>query len=141
MFKFLKKNKAISIIFVLMIMVSCIYFNIVKSVSSKRNGICIVLDAGHGGRDGGCVGVNGSVEKDLNLKYTLKLKEKLVGYGYKIALTRASDDGLYDPLVGNKKVSDMNARMKKIKEALELPLFFLHSLFRRRRKICHRIYG
>ena len=99
-----------------MILVSCLYFNVVKAVSSKRNGICIVLDAGHGGRDGGCVGVNGSVEKDLNLKYTLKLKEKLVGYGYKIVLTRNNDDGLYSPLATNKKVSDMNVRMKKIKE-------------------------
>lgn len=117
MFNFLKKFKAISIIFILMIMVSCLYFNIVKSVSSKRNGICIVLDAGHGGRDGGCIGINGSVEKDLNLEYTLKLKEKLVGYGYKIVLTRNNDDGLYSPLATNKKVSDMNVRMKKIKEA------------------------
>lgn len=117
MFKILKKCKSIYVIFILILIVSCLYFNIVKSVSSKRNGICIVLDAGHGGRDGGCVGINGSVEKDLNLKYTLKLKEKLVGYGYKIVLTRANDNGLYNPLVGNKKVSDMNARMKKIKEA------------------------
>ena len=117
MFKILKKCKSIYVIFILILLLSCLYFNIVKSVSSKRNGICIVLDAGHGGRDGGCVGINGSVEKDLNLKYTLKLKEKLVGYGYKIVLTRANDNGLYNPLVGNKKVSDMNARMKKIKEA------------------------
>ena len=38
-----------------------------KSSVSKYNGITIVLDAGHGGRDGGCIGVNGSVEKNLNL--------------------------------------------------------------------------
>ncbi len=117
MFKFLKNYKAISIIFVLMFMVSCLYFNIVKLVSSRANGICIVLDAGHGGRDGGCVGVNGSVEKDLNLKYTLKLKDKLVAYGYKVVLTRGDDCGLYDPFADNKKISDMNARMGIIKMA------------------------
>ena len=117
MLKFLSKYRAVCVVFVLLLMISCVYFNIVKTVSSKSNGICIVLDAGHGGRDGGCVGANGSVEKDLNLKYTLKLKEKLVQYGYKVVLTRSDDNGLYSPLATNKKVSDMNVRMTKIKEA------------------------
>ena len=97
-------------------MISGLYFNIVRSVQSKYNGIVIVLDAGHGGRDGGCVGVNGSVEKELNLKYTLRLKEKLTKLGYRIVLTRTSDDGLYSPLATNKKISDMNARMEAIKK-------------------------
>jgi len=40
-----------------------------------------------------------------------------VAYGYKIILTRASDDGLYSPMATNKKLSDMNKRMEIIKKA------------------------
>ena len=117
MLKFLKKYKTFCVVCVLLLLISCIYFNIVKTASSKSNIICIVLDAGHGGRDGGCIGVNGSVEKYLNLKYTLKLKEKLMQHDYKIILTRSNDAGLYNPFSSNKKVSDMNARMDIIKKA------------------------
>lgn len=116
MVKIFRKNKLLILIFVLIIVTTSVYFNIVKMSSAKYNGITIVLDAGHGGRDGGCVGVNGSVEKELNLKYTLDLKEKLVKQGYKIVLTRSSDEGLYSPIASNKKISDMNARMEKIKQ-------------------------
>ncbi len=101
----------------LIIVISTIYLGVVKSSSDRYNGITIVLDAGHGGRDGGCVGVNGSVEKELNLKYTLALKEKLIEQGYKVVLTRSGDEGLYSPFATNKKISDMNVRMERIKKA------------------------
>lgn len=116
MYKIVKKYKAILIVFLLIVLVSSIYFKIAKQTSSRFNDVTIVLDAGHGGRDGGCVGVSGSVEKELNLKYVLSLKEKLVKYGYKVVLTRATDDGLYSPIASNKKISDMNARMEIIKK-------------------------
>jgi N-acetylmuramoyl-L-alanine amidase len=82
---------------------------------SKFNGIKIVLDAGHGGRDGGSVGVNGTIEKNINLEYTLELKDKLIENGYMVELTRKDDSGLYSSFDKNKKQSDMNNRFKIIK--------------------------
>jgi len=84
---------------------------------SKTNGITIVLDAGHGGRDGGSVGVNGTIEKEINLEYVLLLKDKLIQNGYTVVLTRKNDDGLYSATAKNKKQSDMNERMKIIERA------------------------
>lgn len=97
--------------------VSACYSKIVEISASKFNGITIVIDAGHGGRDGGSVGINGTVEKEINLEYAICLKNKLVENGYRVVMTRTSDEGLYSPLAKNKKQSDMNARMKIIKQA------------------------
>ena len=63
------------------------------------------------------MGVNGTIEKDINLEYTLALKEKLVASGYRVVLTRKNDDGLYSATAKNKKLSDMNERMGIIKKA------------------------
>lgn len=100
-----------------MFLLSFAFSHIVAVSKASYNGITIVLDAGHGGRDGGSVGVNGTIEKEINLKYTLALKEKLVEAGYRVELTRKTDDGLYLESAKNKKMSDMNARMNIIKRA------------------------
>lgn len=96
---------------------STFYAEIVIKSVANFNGYTIVLDAGHGGRDGGSIGANGTIEKEINLEYTLALKEKLVASGYKVVLTRKNDDGLYSNTAKNKKLSDMNERMRIIKEA------------------------
>lgn len=101
----------------IMFLLTFAFSHIVAVSASGYNGITIVLDAGHGGRDGGSVGVNGTIEKEINLKYTLALKEKLVSAGYRVELTRKKDDGLYLESAKNKKMSDLNARMEIIKRA------------------------
>jgi len=78
----------------------------------------IVLDAGHGGEDGGAVSSAGLVEKDVNLRLTLFLRDLLVANGVKVILTRDSDTLLYDKSVdyhGRKKALDLAAR-KRIAE-------------------------
>lgn len=51
----------------------------------------VILDAGHGGPDGGANGVNGVHEKDLNLAMVLLLAELFRGEGVEVILTRADD--------------------------------------------------
>lgn len=74
----------------------------------------IILDAGHGGMDGGCVAYNGKLEKDVNLSVTLILKDYFESFGYSVELTRDSDKAIYDDGVeglSNKKKSDMKNRL------------------------------
>lgn len=117
----IKENKFAILSFfvcvVFMFSISFAYYGMVENWVSLHNGITIVLDAGHGGRDGGSIGVNGSIEKDLNLEYTLALRDKLVKAGYKVVLTRKNDEGLYSPLAKNKKQSEMKERLRVIKQA------------------------
>ncbi len=52
----------------------------------------VVLDAGHGGADGGARGINGTVEKTITLLFALELKKKLEETDrYKVVLTRDAD--------------------------------------------------
>ena len=82
--------------------------------ASTRGGITIVIDAGHGGEDGGCEG-NGLVEKNLNLDISLQLAELLRKAGVNVVLTRETDILLYDinsDYKGQKKAQDVRKRLE-----------------------------
>lgn len=72
----------------------------------------ILIDPGHGGFDGGAVSPGGIVEKDINLKISLKLREKLEKAGYKVFLTREDDRALCEnnKKIRNKKRIDLDKR-------------------------------
>lgn len=114
----LKKKVFISLILIAIFIcgTSATYFS-VKTSNSPKSSYTIVIDAGHGGRDGGSVGKNGTIEKEINLKYAKALEKKLTTLGYNVVLTRKNDDGLYDENAKNKKLSDMQARLKIIEKA------------------------
>lgn len=84
--------------------------------TSKEEKPCVVIDAGHGGADPGKVSVDGSLEKDINLKIALKLQKFLQMQDVDAILTRDSDAGLYDENASNKKVQDMKNRVAIIEE-------------------------
>ena len=76
----------------------------------------VVIDAGHGGDDPGKIGINGSLEKDINLNIVKKLAGYLEAEGVQVVLTRDTEEGLYDAHASNKKVQDMKRRIEKIEE-------------------------
>lgn len=88
----------------------------VFSVNTNKS-FCVVLDAGHGSPDGGAVGINGTEEKDINLKIVLKLREILESRGINVILTRSGDSGIYDSdakTIHEMKLSDMRNRLSII---------------------------
>ena len=78
---------------------------------------CVVLDAGHGGIDPGKIGVNNALEKDINLRITLLVKEYLEAQDVQVIMTRETAEGLYDENASNKKVQDMKRRIEIIEQA------------------------
>lgn len=77
----------------------------------------VVVDAGHGEPDGGAVGVNGTIEKDINLEISLKLQEVLEKRGVRVIMTRKDDNSICDSsakTLHEKKVSDMHNRLEII---------------------------
>ena len=74
----------------------------------------ILIDPGHGGIDGGAKSKNGTIEADINLQISLKLKEELECKGYKVFLTRQDNSSLDDSgkTIREKKRSDLKNRCK-----------------------------
>ncbi|NLK74365.1 MAG: N-acetylmuramoyl-L-alanine amidase [Clostridiales bacterium] len=82
--------------------------------NNKRDPVVIVIDPGHGGRDPGKVGVNNSLEKDINLSIALKLRDLLEANDVTVIMTREEDVGLYSESDTNKKRADLNKRIEII---------------------------
>lgn len=80
-----------------------------KNVSEDKT--TVVIDVGHGGADPGKVGINGALEKDVNLSVALYLKELLVQNDINVILTRDADKGLYTEEDRNKKNADLKNRV------------------------------
>lgn len=97
-----RNNKLISILIVIIVaMISFIGVNISLSneamntnkklqLGNKK----ILIDAGHGGMDGGTSSQNGTIEKNINLSIATKLKVSLQNLGYEVVMTREDDNGL-----------------------------------------------
>ena len=87
-----------------------IYFGMTRETTSPSTEYGIVIDAGHGGDDGGAVGKSGVSESYLNLQYAKELQTLCVKAGFDVVMTRKDMNGLYSPLAGNKKRSEMQKR-------------------------------
>lgn len=73
----------------------------------------VVLDAGHGGFDPGKIGVDGSLEKEINLQIAKRLKAYLEAEGVEVCMTREDDRGLYAERDSSKKMADMKKPLQK----------------------------
>ena len=88
---------------------------------------CIVVDVGHGGFDSGKIGVNGELEKDINLQIALKLRDVLEKNGISVVMTREEDKGLYDSDASNKKAQDLQKRCDLINDSKPILTVSIHQ--------------
>ena len=73
----------------------------------------VIIDAGHGGEDGGALSADGLCEKDINLDIAKKLCQFMTLSDYKVIMTRDDDRLLYDKgTTGGKKHQDISNRIK-----------------------------
>ena len=90
----------------------------------------VIIDAGHGGVDGGAVSATGIVEKHLNLSIALKLKMICELSGYSVIMTREDDISIHDPeavTVKAQKTSDLHNRLKIADEHPDAILVSIHQ--------------
>ena len=84
--------------------------------SGEKKKYIVCVDPGHGGTDPGKVGINGQLEKDINLAIAKKLKTYLEASDVTVVLTRDKDMGLYSSGDAHKKMADMRKRCQLIEE-------------------------
>ena len=101
-----------------------------RSVGSFSTELRVVIDAGHGGIDGGVSGVSTKVkERDINLAVSFLLEEELTAMGFAVTLTRTTDEGLYDTTAKGFKKRDMQRRKEIIEEAMPQMVISIHQNF------------
>lgn len=84
--------------------------------SGEKKKYIVCVDPGHGGTDPGKVGINGQLEKDINLAIAKKLKTYLEASDVTVVLTRDKDMGIYSSGDAHKKMADMRKRCQLIEE-------------------------
>lgn len=90
----------------------------------------IVLDAGHGGADGGAVSADGTPEDDINLAIVLRLRDLFALMGCQTVLTRTGEASLADPdsaTLRQEKVSDTKNRVTLINSVANGCLISIHQ--------------
>lgn len=109
-------------------------FSINKDVSTSKNSTnyqpIIIIDAGHGGFDGGAVAEDGTIEKDINLSISKYLQEYLTFLGFKTIMTRENDASIEDEglqTIRERKSSDLHNRMKIMEETENALFISIHQ--------------
>ena len=93
-------------------------------------GPTLILDAGHGGEDGGAVSASGSEESEINLAIVLKLESLMAFLGVPTVLTRREDISLHEEgcqTLREKKTSDLQHRVSIVSETANAMLISVHQ--------------
>lgn len=90
---------------------------------------CIVIDAGHGGVDGGATSCTGVLESQINLEIALRLEDLMHLLGYKTVMIRRTDISVYTKgeTIAAKKVSDLKERVRIVNDTEGAVLVSIHQ--------------
>lgn len=90
---------------------------------------CIVIDAGHGGIDGGATSCTGKLESTFNLEIALRLRDLLHFLGYETKMIRTADISVYreGETIAQKKISDLKERVRMVNEIENALLLSIHQ--------------
>ena len=90
----------------------------------------VIVDAGHGGFDGGTVAEDGTVEKEINLSIAKRLCALLQCAGLRTVMTRTGDDSIHDPSCSSvrmQKISDIRNRLHIMEETEDSVFVSIHQ--------------
>jgi N-acetylmuramoyl-L-alanine amidase len=91
--------------------------------------LCVVIDPGHGGEDGGAVSCTGISESSFNLDISLRLNDLLHLLGIDTVMTRDTDRSIHTQgdTIAARKVSDLKERVKLANSANAVILVSIHQ--------------
>ena len=94
-----------------------------------KNRKCVIIDAGHGGVDGGAISCSGVLESMLNLEIATRLNDLLHLLGISTQMIRMDDRSVYTAgeTIAAKKVSDLKERVRIVNNANDAILISIHQ--------------
>ena len=89
----------------------------------------IIIDAGHGGIDGGATSCTGKLESSFNLEIALRLNDLLRLLGYDTVMVRTTDTSIYTEgnTIAAQKVSDLKERVRIVNDTENAILVSIHQ--------------
>ena len=136
--KWNRNHKKLNFIVLAVLFLLAAVFSTVTPLSLKcsgpqrLSGHVLLLDAGHGGEDGGAVSVTGKPESGINLAIVLKLDALCGFFGVNTILTRQDDTSLKDKnakTLAQMKRTDLKNRVKLINSQKNAVLISIHQNF------------
>lgn len=90
---------------------------------------CIIIDAGHGGEDGGAISCTGMAESGYNLQIALRLQDLFHLLGYETKMIRTTDTAVYTTgqTLSQKKISDLKERVRIVNDTENALLLSIHQ--------------
>lgn len=90
---------------------------------------CYIIDAGHGGVDGGATSCTGVLESEINLQISLRLNDLMNLLGMDTLMIRTTDQSVYTQgsTIAAKKVSDLKQRVKIVNQTNGAVLVSIHQ--------------
>lgn len=91
--------------------------------------VCVIIDAGHGGVDGGAISCSGILESQINLEISLRLEDLLHLLGIRTQMIRTDDRSVYTEgnSIAAKKVSDLKERVRIVNNTENAILISIHQ--------------
>lgn len=117
---------------ILCIGAACFGSDAVTAVAEARPVVryhTIVIDAGHGGIDGGATSCTGMLESALNLQIALRLNDLMHLFGYDTVMIRTSDVSIHTSgeTIAAQKISDLRQRVRIVNETPNAVLVSIHQ--------------
>ena len=91
--------------------------------------VCIVIDPGHGGIDGGATSCTGARESTINLEIAIRLKDFFHLLGYETKMIREDDTSVYKDgkTIAAQKISDLHERVRMVNDTENAVLISIHQ--------------
>lgn len=103
--------------------------NSLSTTSADVQEHCFIIDAGHGGIDGGATSCTGVLESQLNLEIAVRLNDLFRFMGYETVMIRTTDTSIYTSgnTIAAQKLSDLKERVRIVNKQEKNILISLHQ--------------
>lgn len=135
----MKKNVFFEIFSAGLILIVCIGFYLESYYAARQareasgapsKESVVVIDAGHGGEDGGAVATDGTAEQAINLEIAKILEAQLNAFGVQTVMTRTTADSIHSAeanTIRERKVSDIHNRMRVMENTENCMFVSIHQ--------------